>query len=416
MQRAPAAGKGPPRQRVSRVILRKELPLVLTGFMAVLCGVGLSRFAYTALMPVMVQAGWFTPSQTAYLGAANLLGYLIGALSAHALTERLGVRRVLGGCLATVALSFALSSTAQPFATFFLWRFAAGVAGAILMVVGPSAGMAAAPPQRRAALGPLMFTGVGAGALLSATVVPTLASQGLEVVWWALALLGALAAWVGWRACAHLHPPAGPGAQPPEPLGALPLLRPSRAVVLVMLAYACDAAGFIPHTVFWVDYLAREQQLGAAYAASQWAFFGLGAIAGPLLSSACASRWDWPRTLSGGYAIKAVGVGLPLLVFSFGGHAVSSFLVGALSPGLAALTSGRLMQLVGPRHHKQYWGYATAVFALMQAVSGYAMAWLYGAAGQYRPLFVAGLVCMSLGLCLAWLSGRGTRSSATAPR
>lgn len=391
------------------MILRKELPLVWTGFMAVLCGVGLSRFAYTALMPAMVQAGWFTPSQAAYLGAANLLGYLIGALSAHALTERLGVRRVLGSCLAVVALSFVLSSVAQPFASFFLWRFAAGVAGAILMVVGPSASMAAAPPQRRAALGPLMFSGVGWGALMSATVVPTLLSQGLSAVWWALALLASACAWAGWRASAHLHPPLHAAAVVPDTAAlacGIGPLRASRAVLLVMLAYACDAAGFIPHTVFWVDYLAREQQLGAAYAASQWAFFGLGAIVGPITAAWCASRWDWPRTLSSGYAIKAVGVGLPLIVFSYGGHAVSSFLVGALSPGLAALTSGRLMQLVGPRHHKQYWGYATAVFALMQAVSGYAMAWLYGTAGVYRPLFVAGLACMSLGWGLAWLSSR----------
>src|SRR5574343_1181722 len=108
----PCRRRGPPHDKHPRVTLRKEFPLVLTGFMAVLCGVGLSRFAYTALMPALVQAGWFTPSQTAYLGAANLLGYLIGALSAHALTERLGVRRVLGVCLATVALSFALSSMA----------------------------------------------------------------------------------------------------------------------------------------------------------------------------------------------------------------------------------------------------------------------------------------------------------------
>ncbi len=371
--------------------------------MATLCGVGLSRFAYTALMPAMVQAGWFSASQAAYLGAANLLGYLAGALSAHTLTERLQAHRVLGCCFAVVALSFALSSTPQPFAWFFVWRFAAGVAGAVLMVAGPSLGMAAVPVARRAALGPVMFSGVGWGALMSATVVPALAARGLPTVWWALAGLAGACAWIGWRAVlpvpAAIAPPVAAGPSVARPMHWGP------AVLLVLLAYACDAAGFIPHTVFWVDYLAREQQLGAAYAATQWALFGLGAIAGPVLAAWCASRWDWQRALVGGYTLKAIGVGLPLLWFSFGGHAVSSLLVGALSPGMSALTSGRLMQLVGPRLHKRMWGYATAVFALTQAASGYAMAGLYGAAGQYRPLFVAGLACMALGLLLALLSG-----------
>ena len=59
------------------MIRRHELPLWTTGFMATLSGIGLARFAYTALMPYMVQAQWFAPEQLAYLGAANLLGYLM---------------------------------------------------------------------------------------------------------------------------------------------------------------------------------------------------------------------------------------------------------------------------------------------------------------------------------------------------
>src|SRR5215207_7251621 len=39
---------------------------------AILVGIGLARFAYTPLIPALVEAGWFTPAQAAYLGAANL--------------------------------------------------------------------------------------------------------------------------------------------------------------------------------------------------------------------------------------------------------------------------------------------------------------------------------------------------------
>lgn len=383
------------------MIQRSELSLFFTGFLATLSGVGLARFAYTALMPQMVLAGWFTGEQVAYLGAANLLGYLIGALAAAPLADRLGAVRVLVLCWAAVALSFMGCSFAQPMPVFFVWRLISGMAGATLMVLGPSIAMAATPLARRAALGPLMFCGIGVGALLSATLVPSLALQSLGAVWWGLALVCVAALWGGWR-CARLLPAPAPIAVTPQALAsALPAPALwTLPVVLVLLAYVTDGFGFVPHTVFWVDYLARELHLGASYASTQWAIFGLGAVAGPLCASLCASRWGWWRTTAGAYALKAAAIGLPLVWADFAGHAVSGFVVGALSPGMAAITSGYVMQLLGPAQHKKMWGYATAAFALLQATAGYFMAYLYASTGSYHSLFIWGCAALSLGMVL----------------
>ena len=57
----------------------------LSGVCANLVGIGLARFAYTPLIPALILAGWFSPTQAAYLGAANLAGYLAGALLARPL-------------------------------------------------------------------------------------------------------------------------------------------------------------------------------------------------------------------------------------------------------------------------------------------------------------------------------------------
>ena len=394
------------------MIQRSELPLFFTGFLATLSGVGLARFAYTALMPQMVLAGWFTGEQVAYLGAANLLGYLIGALAAAPLADRLGAVRVLVLCWAAVALSFIGCSFAQPIPVFFVWRLISGMAGATLMVLGPSIAMAATPLARRAALGPLMFCGIGVGALLSATLVPSLALQSLGAVWWGLALVCVAALWGGWR-CARLLPAPAPIAITPQALApALPAPALwTLPVVLVLLAYVTDGFGFVPHTVFWVDYLARELHLGASYASTQWAIFGLGAVAGPLCASLCATRWGWWRTTAGAYALKAAAIGLPLVWADFAGHAVSGFVVGALSPGMAAITSGYVMQLLGPAQHKKMWGYATAAFALLQATAGYFMAYLYASTGSYHSLFIWGCAALSLGMVLIVFSKQKTAST-----
>jgi len=387
------------------MIRPNDLSLLLTGFMATLSGIGLARFAYTALMPQMVQAGWFSGEQAAYLGAANLLGYLVGALLAATLAERYNALRVLRYSWIAVTLSFAACVWLLPLgavAWFFLWRCISGIAGAILLVLGTSVALSAAPVQRRAALGPLMFCGAGAGALLSATLIPALAQYSLGATWGALALVGAWAGRVGWKNSQQLTPlpVITPLAAPLAPLPAVWTL----PVVLVVMAYMCDAFGFVPHTVFWVDYLARERALGAAYAATQWAFFGLGAIVGPLMAALCATRWGWWRTILAAYTFKTTAIALPLLWASLAGHALSSFLVGALSPGIASITSGYLMQLAGAQHHKMLWGYTTALFALMQAISGYFMAWRYASSGSYHTLFIYATSALLAGSCIVLFS------------
>src|SRR5690348_18499330 len=55
----------------------------IAGMSALLLGISLSRFAFTPLIPALVQAGWFTAAQAGYLGATNLAGYLIGAAIAR---------------------------------------------------------------------------------------------------------------------------------------------------------------------------------------------------------------------------------------------------------------------------------------------------------------------------------------------
>src|SRR5690606_23022513 len=385
------------------MIQRNDLPPLLTGMMATLVGVGLARFAYTPLIPILVLQGWFDASAAIYLGAANLLGYLLGALMAHRLSERFGARQLLAFCFISIALSFFASATPGSFAWFFFWRLLAGITGAILVVVGPSLALTRAPIARRPVVGPLVFCGIGLGALLSATLLPLLIQYDLMWSWLTLGVLSLLAGFICDQGLARL-PPAATITAANGTGGGAPVL--SIAIILVMLAYAMDAAGFIPHTVFWVDYLAREQGQTSSAAAAQWAMCGAGAIIGPLVAGLLVSRLGWHRSLATGYLIKCLAIALPLFASGLLSNSISSFLVGAMVPGLVAMTSGRLAELGGPAEHKRLWGYATAAFAVLQAASGYAMSGLYAMLGTYQPLFALGSALLGLGLLLIIFSGR----------
>jgi len=148
--------------------------VTLAGLCATLVGIGLARFAYTPLLPVLITEGWFPASQAAYLGAANLAGYLGGALGARPLARRGGAPRVLRGMMALVTVAFFACALPLSFAWFFLWRFAAGVAGGALMVLAAPTVLPHVPPARRGLAGGAIFTGVGLGIMASGTVVPLL--------------------------------------------------------------------------------------------------------------------------------------------------------------------------------------------------------------------------------------------------
>ncbi|RDD63325.1 YbfB/YjiJ family MFS transporter [Ferruginivarius sediminum] len=376
---------------------------IFAGTASVLIGIGLARFAYTPLIPGLVENGWFTGTQAAYLGAANLFGYLLGAFAAHRLSVMAGAGRVVRAGLFVAILSFVACAWPLPFVWFFFWRLLAGIAGAALMVVGPSTILSQAPPRQRAAAGAYVFTGVGLGILLSATIVPALAATGLTATWLSLAgtsLLLTAATWRAWR------PTAGgsdndQGSRAPRAHVQVPL-----AAIPVILAYGFDAIGFVPHTVFWVDFLARERELGIEAASIQWAVFGTGAALGPFLAGRVVARLGWHVSLSLAYLLKAMAVGLPLVAVSMTATTISSFVVGALVPALVVLTSGRLVELVGPHLQTRIWGWATGVFAAAQAAAGYGLAGLFGLWGSYRPLYEIATVALAVALALALVSPR----------
>src|SRR6516164_6791618 len=105
---------------------------VTAGLCSSLVGIGLSRFA-------LVSEHWFAASQAAYLGAANLLGYVLGALISLDLARAIPVRPLLRAMMLVVTASFFASGYPLAFVWFFAWRFAAGCAGGVLMVMGTSA-------------------------------------------------------------------------------------------------------------------------------------------------------------------------------------------------------------------------------------------------------------------------------------
>ena len=116
--------------------------LSLSGLAATLVGNGIGRFAYVALMPVLIEQAWFNRTEAASLGAATLLGYLAGAPLTNWLSRLMPGPALMRTAMLTCSVSyFACAWQAGGFAWFYVWRLLSGVAGAVAMVLGPVPGV-----------------------------------------------------------------------------------------------------------------------------------------------------------------------------------------------------------------------------------------------------------------------------------
>ena len=370
----------------------------VAGLSASLAGLGLARFSYTPLIPALIAAKWFSASDVVYLGAANLAGYLAGALAARAAATRIGAVRALRAMMLLATLSFFASSAPVSFTWFFAWRFLSGLAGGIIMVLAASVILPHTSPVRRGLVGGVIFAGVGLGVAASGTLVPLLLQQGLQQAWYGLGALSALltlATWRNWPVEAKGDAARAPHQGKPH--------RASAAARALLVQYGLNAVALVPHMVFIVDFVARGLGQGIAAGARYWVLYGLGAIVGPLVTGHLGDRSGFGPALRAAFLIEAAAVLLPTVSTAPLSLIVSSVVIGGFTPGIVPLLLGRIHELVPHSAEQQRgaWSHATTSFALFQAAAAYGFSWIYAqTGGDYLILFGLGGVAVVLALTI----------------
>lgn len=375
-------------------------PRALAGLAAMLVGLGFGRFTYTALVPGLIGEGWIGPHGAGTLAAANFAGYLLGALAAATLARRFGAPLTLRVAMLAIALSMIAAMAPWGVVWLSLTRFVAGLGGAVLVVVAPAAASIQAPPAKRGVVAGIVFTGVGLGIALSGTLVPILAKAGVATTWGVLGVIALI-----------LTLAAGPvWPDLPRPTGtATRAGRPTLTVALFAVGYGLDGAGSIPHTVYWVDWIARDLGRGLAAGGLQWTVFGLGAVLCPLIAGRIADRVGFRAALVGVLTLKATMVALPLASNGVLALALSSFVVGGLTPTTGMLASGCAREIEGVEHHARNWALATTGYAAAQALGALAFGQVFAATGSYPLLFACGASLLVLGAVIAWIGTRPAR-------
>ncbi len=359
---------------------------------AVLVAIGLARSAFAPLQPALVADNWFTGRDAALLAAANLGGYLVGALIGAPLARRFPVAAIIRTLMVLVGLSFlACADESLPFAWFFGWRVVSGIAGGAIMALAGPAVLDYVAESRRAFVSQMTLYGTSIGIVIAGAIMPLLISVGVAASWIAIGAASLAITAVTWR----MWPPSAPRvgrAVAPAPH------RPRAG--LFYLQYALVGGGVTVQMVFLVDYIARDLGRGVTEGSAFYLVYGVGALIGPFIYSGSTKRIGLRATLRSGFAVQFVATGLLLVSSSTAVLGIAAFLAGLGVPGLIAAFLLRSQEISGgdPAVHRSLWGMATASGGVGQAIAAFGTAYLIGVFGEqgnaYPILFIAGAVAM----------------------
>ena len=371
--------------------------IALGGGGGMFVGMGLGRFSYTAMVPALVEAGGLTAVQAGRVGMVNLIGFMLGAAVSAKMLVIGSARRVLTGVIVLSGVALAASALPYGFAWLALCRGVVGVTTGITMVLSLALIAATAPERKRPVAASFVFAGVGIGVLTSGTLVPMLLDHGLAAAWGGLALAGVagvvLAIW-GWNAAPDLRRPA---SQPP---GARMSLRPLAGL---LVAHALFSLGIVPHTLYWVDYIARGLGQGITIGGLHWSLVGVFSVLGPWMAAWLALRMGAAWALVVGFLALGAGIGGPALWPVVAMLVMSSALFGA-QPGMSALMAVRARELGSPEAIPRVMRAMILANSCGAVIGGLTVPALYGLTGSHGAVFLLGGAAMLVGAMAAWPS------------
>jgi len=398
----------------------QPIAVALAGMAALAAAMGIGRFAFTPLLPMMLHDGVVTLAGGSWLATANYLGYLIGALACMALpwvAPRArqvwhAARLARWGLVATVLLTLGM---ALPLPT--VWpalRFAAGVASALVFLNVSVWCMVRLVALGQPALGGLIFCGPGLGIVLTG-----LSASAMVALQWPAAAGWAVFGLLSVGLCAAIWPVLQGVALPAVAAAAaaaahadgraLPGQGPLARTGLT-LAYGLAGLGYIVTATFLPVIARAALPAGSPWPDLFWPLFGAGVALGAALSTRTPAAWDRRWLLMAAYAVQAAAIALSLVWPGPAGFALGSLLLGL---PFTAITFYALQEArrVWPSAGDSFPGLLTAAYGIGQIAGPPMVAWMLHHTATQGEGFVYGLAVAAAALvvgavlyaAMAWL-------------
>jgi len=358
------------------------------GLLALAVGMGIGRFAFTPILPIMQEDAGVSIAMGGWLASANYIGYLLGALSVMAL--RMRATSAIRAGLLTIGLATLAMGLESGLVWWLVLRTIAGVASAWVLI-----NVSAWCLERLAMLGRLglintVFSGVGAGIVLAGGLCLALmhAGAGSARAWTglgAISLVLAIGIWPAFR------PDASAAASPER--SETRAVTWNREALRLVLCYGAFGFGYIIPATF-LPVMARQVIRDPVVFGWSWPVFGAAAMGSTLAVAALRSFMSNRRLWIVSHVVMALGIALPVVWPSIVAIMLAGLLVGGTFMVVTMVGMQEARSVAGARA-TGLMAALTSAFALGQIAGPLVVSYVVAAGGGFSAaLLVAGTVLL----------------------
>lgn len=379
-------------------VLRAETNrIVCGGIIALMIAMGIGRFAYTPILPLMQTNLGFSETVAGLFASSNYAGYLIGAIGTSIFTfrkSRVSYLRI--ALIISIVTTMAMGLTENHF-LFHLIRFVSGVASAYIFVLASSIVLDHIAKVNKPKLSGVLYAGVGLGILFSALFIPKLATYyNWQGAWIGLGILSSVLCVIPLLTLKTTKQmKRGKNINTQIPLQAVPS---KRWFPTLTVAYGLEGLGYIITGTFIVA-IAEQSHYFTGNATTVWAIAGLSAIPSCMIWAALAARFGNMKTLTTIFALQAIGIILPVLDQNPLLFYASAILFGATFMGITTITTTVARQMY-PKNSSKIIGMLTVVYALGQMIGPTVGGWIAEQTASYSMTLMFAGITVAIGAIL----------------
>ena len=359
---------------------REAWQVAICGALVLAVAMGIGRFAFTPLLPMMLHDGVVDLNAGGWLATANYLGYFIGALLGMVLRGR-PTFFIKMGLSATVLLTLGMGLSYAP----ALWllvvlRTLAGIASAMVFVFASGWCLQRLTQLHAPALGGIIYCGPGVGILLTGLPTATMVEHNWSAAqgWLLFGGLAFLLSAIVWRTFSGPSSVSGPIASSTHQLEPLQIRRQTQGLTL---GYAVAGFGYIITATF-LPVIARQALPHSHWPDLFWPIFGLCIALGALLATRIPTRWDNRLLLAICYLLQAAGVLISIALPNILGFALGSILIGLPFTAITLFAMRDARRLYGD-HARSLMGLLTAAYGIGQIIGPPLATYLVSRTGSF---------------------------------
>jgi predicted MFS family arabinose efflux permease len=344
--------------------LKKQSFLFLIGgILSLIIAMGIGRFAYTPILPLMQKDLSFSDTVAGYIASSNYAGYLLGAILAGAVP--LKKYRVI---ILKISLIISILTTGIMGLTYshFLWyvlRFLSGFSSAYVLVLASGIVLDKLATINKTSWSGLFYGGVGLGICLSSLFIPSLNHlYQWEGTWIGLAVVSAILSIFVWIWLDESLNVVGLKNKTDN----FAVVPPTKWLLWLIIAYGLEGLGYIVTGTFIVS-IAEKTPAFHNDATLVWMMVGLAAIPSCLIWSILAKKWGFVKSLVLAMALQSLGMAIPAFWISKTSFIITALLFGATFMGITTLAT-TLGRQINPSNSSRTIGILTAIYAVGQLI------------------------------------------------